>query len=604
MKESTVLEGEMGDRDPNDRNEALEGATGENPSESLDETTETHSLEGSERTGDTNDRRGRKRSLDQTGNGDGEDDKTDSKYELPPNAHVAWDGNDASVVIDLDIGEQESSICIVGRARLRCVQGSLHVLGYSLEELEAEASEEILLTSPYWSSWTTIQATSRKTKFILMSVRGTPSFRLASPSRRPTVIPKSWISTADQILNSCNNSPAAQRDSLESDGVYFHGKPQIILICGGKGVGKSTFLRYMTNRLLSPSQNSSCKPRQEVAILDADVGQPELVPPGILSMSIQKQPLLQPPYWNLTEPVESIASVFYGAVSSKVDPTRYIEAIELLVEKYHKYLETTSHPTPLLINMDGWIKGLGYEILTALIMKLVPTHVCQILGKSKGKTFDLQNMMSGTESTIYFLDACTNLIPLSCSIPSFTLRSLRFGTYFGPQLLELWDALDFTAAKQLQVGWVDDENTMAEYLARERPYRVPFRAVKCSFLALDQQDLTTESLVLQAMNGSIVGLCIQDANNCVGLGLVRSIDWQHQILYVLTPVESSILPKVDALIGGSLPLPMSFVFRGIFAESFPYQSMSQSSPNSTALGADPMKSRNNIGRRGNMNGST
>ena len=250
--------------------------------------------------------------------------------------------------------------------------------------------------------------------------------------------------------------------------------------------------------------------------------------------------------------------------------------------------------------MDGWIKGLGYEILTSLVLSIVPTHVCQILGSSKAKTFDLQSTLSGKESTIYFLDACTNLISMSCSIPSFTLRSLRLGAYFGANLVDLWDTLDFTPAKQLQVGWIDDGCILAEYLAQERPYCVPLEAVSCIFLSPDHDDLMADGTrVLQAMNGAIVGLCVGDANNCVGLGIVRSIDWKSQLLYILTPVEASALPQVDTLVGGNLPLPLSFVFRGVHAESFPYQSMADSTE-SSALGVDPMKSRNNIGRKGSI----
>jgi polynucleotide 5'-hydroxyl-kinase GRC3/NOL9 len=397
----------------------------------------------------------------------------------------------------------------------------------------------------------------------------------------------------------CENVPVGQKDSLEENGLFTHDKPMICLICGGKGVGKSTLLRYMTNRLLGCNKNLA-HDSQEVAILDADVGQPELVPPGVLALSIRKTPLLQTPYWNVTEPTDTIASVFYGAFSSKVDPTRYINAVQLLVQKYREYLQTSPIPTPLLINMDGWIKGLGYEILTALISNLAPSHICQVLGESKAKTFDLQNTFSGKESNIFFLDACTNLISMSCSIPSFTLRAVRFAAYFGPHLSELWDKLDFTPAKQLQVGWVDEDCTLAEFLARERPYCVPLEAITCSLVGPDQKDLKTENRILQAMNGSIVGLCVNDTNDCLGLGLVRSIDWNHRLLYILTPVEEAILSRVNTLVGGNLPLPLSFVFRGVHAESFPYQSMPKIPQiSSTALGADPMKSRNNISRKGN-----
>eukprot|EP00536_Pseudo-nitzschia_multiseries_P007322 jgi/Psemu1/164037/gw1.171.77.1 len=148
------------------------------------------------------------------------------------------------------------------------------------------------------------------------------------------------------------------------------------MITGAKGVGKSTLLRYMTNRLLS---NAVSIPDDEcddgmhrVAILDTDVGQPELAPPGLLRLSIVRKPLLQPPYWNLV-----VSSVFFGATTSKVDPTRFMNAVQFLIQKYETEIvpDSRGNPIPLLVNMDGWVKGMGYQILTALVESLHPTHL-------------------------------------------------------------------------------------------------------------------------------------------------------------------------------------------------------------------------------------
>lgn len=538
---------------------------------------------------ETTNSRGRKRSIGEIGSSYAiDEEKFDTVNDLPSNFNVKWDTHDAVVTVSLkDDDATECRICIVGRAHLKCLRGSLRCLGH---EMTAD-NGKVMLTSPFWSNWTTIEITTDNTQFLLQSVRGTPSFRLAPPTRRPTEIPESWKTSADQIIRDCNNSSEGQRESLEDEILFKHDDPSIILICGAKGVGKSTFLRYLTNRLLSSDE------MEGMLILDADVGQPELTPPGVLGLSIQKRPLLQTPYWNLTQSVESIASVFYGALTSKVNPTRYIEAVKYLIDRYRAFLSTRATPMPLLINLDGWIKGLGYEILTALISNIAPSHICQLLGESKGKTFTLENSPS-CES--FFLDACTNFTTTSSSVPSYVLRTLRLGAYFGPTIPELWDTLDFTPSKHLQGGWIDENCVLAEYLARERPYFVPFEAVNCSFIDTDRQDLTSEQQILNAMNGNIVGLCDGNANNCLGLGLVRSIDWKRRVLYILSPVKESILPQVTSLVGGNLPLPLSFVFRGVHAESFPYQTMIQLTAESP-LGADPMKSRNNIGRKGISN---
>jgi polynucleotide 5'-kinase involved in rRNA processing len=49
-----------------------------------------------------------------------------------------------------------------------------------------------------------------------------------------------------------------------------------VLVCGGKGVGKSTFLRYLTNKLL--------RAVGPVLYVDFDPGQAELTIPGLTTI--------------------------------------------------------------------------------------------------------------------------------------------------------------------------------------------------------------------------------------------------------------------------------------------------------------------------------
>jgi hypothetical protein len=74
--------------------------------------------------------------------------------------------------------------------------------------------------------------------------------------------------------------------------------------------------------------------------------------------------------------------------------------------------------------------------------------------------------------------------------------------------------------------------------------------------------------------------------------------------------------NVTTLVGGNIPLPLPFLFRGAYAESFPYLASTENNMadassggngkdpsnsgvrNNKILGSEPMKSRNNIGRRG------
>jgi polynucleotide 5'-hydroxyl-kinase GRC3/NOL9 len=60
--------------------------------------------------------------------------------------------------------------------------------------------------------------------------------------------------------------------------------PPIILICGPRKVGKSTFGRFFVNQLLNRYP--------KVAHVDLDLGQTEFNPPGFISLKIIEEALL------------------------------------------------------------------------------------------------------------------------------------------------------------------------------------------------------------------------------------------------------------------------------------------------------------------------
>jgi hypothetical protein len=62
---------------------------------------------------------------------------------------------------------------------------------------------------------------------------------------------------------------------------------------------------------------------------------------------------------------------------------------------------------------------------------------------------------------------------------------------------------------------------------------------------------------------------------------------------------------VNVLSRGMISLPLEFYFRGVQSEGFPYQAYDDSNSNNKQLdilGADPMKSRNSIARKGGGGG--
>ncbi|GLI68858.1 hypothetical protein VaNZ11_013403 [Volvox africanus] len=153
------------------------------------------------------------------------------------------------------------------------------------------------------------------------------------------------------------------------------GVPVVVAVLGAKGMGKSSLARLVANRLLDECPT--------VAFLDTDVGQPEFTPPGLLSLHLMQpgSPVVGPPHAHSRQPW---ASRFVGDVSSEHDPQLYLIAVQALYASYWNWAQGlvaggAAWP-PLVVNTHGWVKGLGFDLLTQLLRVTAPTHIIQIRG--------------------------------------------------------------------------------------------------------------------------------------------------------------------------------------------------------------------------------
>ena len=227
--------------------------------------------------------------------------------------------------------------------------------------------------------------------------------------------PSSWASSVRNILH----------DSSLEECSYSR-----TVICGAKGVGKSTCVRYMVNKLLSKTDY--------VAVIDCDLGQPEFTVPGLLSLHIISNPILSPTHMHLSQP---ILSYFIGDITTKNEPEFFAKTLSALVSKYKKiqqeYLEIRTQnqiqieneknsfsalekkkiimkmvPLPLVVNTDGNVRYMGAEILSAIMELVRPSHVLHI---SSEKDRDLPAIVTlrsarsgGGGGSTYDDDTCNN----------------------------------------------------------------------------------------------------------------------------------------------------------------------------------------------------
>ncbi|PRW58709.1 polynucleotide 5 -hydroxyl-kinase NOL9 [Chlorella sorokiniana] len=210
----------------------------------------------------------------------------------------------------------------------------------------------------------------------------------------PPQLPPLWHQAAGEVQHTLAAAAAAQGGA----GAGQAGQPPVIVVCGAKKVGKSTFARFLLNSLLA---RHGC-----VAYLDTDCGQPEFTAPGLVSLNLVTAPVLGPPHMHLRRPA---AAFFVGDVSPANDPARYLQYVRELYRWYCRHGGAAAAEAagssgsgsgsqqqqqqqqqqlqlpPLVVNTHGWVKGMGYDVLVELLQGLPVSHMIQIAASNPKK---------------------------------------------------------------------------------------------------------------------------------------------------------------------------------------------------------------------------
>ncbi|ETL32271.1 hypothetical protein L916_15143 [Phytophthora nicotianae] len=383
--------------------------------------------------------------------------------------------------------------------------------------------------------------------------------------------------------------------------------PQKIVVCGGKGVGKSTFCRYLVNRLLSKFGT--------VAFLDTDLGQSELTPSGLVALHALSTPLLGPGFAHMKHPVRSF---FCGNTNPGNDPLYYMKAVKSVLRLYEvkwgrqdqdnsNSSERPRECVPLVINTDGWIKSMGHDLLCNVIQETNPDHVVQLLAATKNKQFVVP-----TEGR-WRIHAVPPWDPVGVTQPprsSKELRVYRFHSYF---LSRARCDLPRSQLQNLQV--LSEKNRVDSDIyrayARLTPFAASFDHVDVAFAGSS----VAPSQLLFSLNASVVGLCINPDYKaiesepregpprivlqpvhapCLGVGIIRAVDAAKRQLFVVSPLPLSILKRINLLVRSSMPLD-SILLSAQEPAQAPYVVTDVVASDGT--GSAVMQSRNNLKRK-------
>ncbi|XP_067096081.1 polynucleotide 5'-hydroxyl-kinase NOL9 [Osmerus mordax] len=331
----------------------------------------------------------------------------------------------------------------------------------------------------------------------------------------------------------------------------------VILVCGPQNTGKSTFNRHLINTLLNHTAS--------VEYLECDLGQTELTPPGCLSLSTIREPLLGPPFTHQCIPDHMI---FYGQSNCQTDLDRYLESIKSLWRSY-------TRDSPIIINTMGWVKGFGLQLLVDMIRFFSVSHVVQLGYGSNTQcpalTPDVLRSLHGWQTHPPAQSALGEDPGSSCALRSYTHLPV----------LSTYEGAGKAGKSRYQRSNELRELCLLGYLSKLQspdpgpvlpihcltPFQVPHSAVA---LGVTHCEVAPKH-ILYAANASLVGLCCLGERvagkggpvllsqtpvcPCVGLGVLRGVDMARGLYFIITPVAPSVLRQVNCLLLGGVSLP-------------------------------------------------
>ncbi|KAH3901600.1 polynucleotide 5'-hydroxyl-kinase SCDLUD_001364 [Saccharomycodes ludwigii] len=252
-----------------------------------------------------------------------------------------------------------------------------------------------------------------------------------------------------------------------------------VMTIGGKNSGKSTFNRILLEKIFHKnddgSNNNNNKELMTVNYIDLDPGQPEFSVPNCISsteLNTNSYKHLGNP---IIVPIHNILqkTFFIGSPSPNEQPIRYLKLCEKLIDD----LFQTDPLTPCIINLTGWIKGFGIQILNEIIKAYKPTDIILLESQQQGHTngfhpeldipdlfineFDLKYKPSITK-----LPGCFNSNPTSvnslaklCDRWNATLiREYKLLTYFHRTDISEFDFTPLIEKVPLRVSFGGDTN--------------------------------------------------------------------------------------------------------------------------------------------------
>jgi len=259
---------------------------------------------------------------------------------------------------------------------------------------------------------------------------------------------------------------------------------------------------------------------------------------------------------------QSVRAHYLGSVSPKSNPSLYLASIQDLVSQYSSLHDMADGTLPLVINTQGWVKGLGADLLAEIHRMASPSKIFD---------FSAPPDPSSSYGALAQLESPTT--------PCLYLQPMSQPADYGPTRMNAADlrTLNLISYLHLEASQKSSERqwSFSRSLVTQTPFAVPWHILKPIRL-LSSEHIVYEEL-LNALDVSIVSLESLDdphttdseralaydphpplqapRGSCLGLGIIRAIDKSASAFHMLSNLPSDALDKVNAISKGDLELP-------------------------------------------------
>ncbi|KAI9295830.1 hypothetical protein K502DRAFT_341394 [Neoconidiobolus thromboides FSU 785] len=341
------------------------------------------------------------------------------------------------------------------------------------------------------------------------------------------IILNEWESAANEIAEEFDNN---NQDN----------EIPVILICGDKDSGKSTFSKYLTNKFLNKLN--------EIALINTDPGQSDFTPPGLLSLHLISKPVLGAPFTQLRK---SENSYFLGDTHIKNSPEHYLEIVKQLFIKYQQYKENNNNQLPLIINTNGWIKGLGYESLLSVINLIQPNFIIEMDNNNNNtKLITKYNQYK----KYYKLKKEENeVIKYYTKYTPEHYRNFNLTCYLLNNNIKLMEKVPYLCnINQYEYYCLNGELSLSQLLFALNLSIVGLYKINEEYKVNDSNNNNIPKLIPH----NVLSYPPPEYYNCLGVGLIKNINKVNNEFQLITSLNIEEVKQITTIAIGNIKLPI------------------------------------------------